>query len=726
MKVFNTDMHVVTFCILIIQFIILFVQISNYSARPSDKSRKYYLILLVLFISYNIFGGLYPDKSKDYIPYTFQIILAYGSGFLLAAYFPYYLYKNFDLKELRFHALYGIFIFLILPFAIYFLIIYLLGFDTDLLPTVKYGIIIPGVYTLAMLYTSSKSIYKKFKREKKKEILFSFAAILPWASMPLLTYYSIQQLPEVIVMNSGFVVFSIFYLRSFVIQQRLEYVNFSQIKEKSALEKLEQQKKSEKEILLQKQQYQKIIHETKAPIAILSDYLNEQKDTSVEGKEFLKNVSLLIKDLTRIYEIERLGIDKYLNLEVKEVCNLSKVIDEAVRTLTPLLKSKNLEVKTNIEEGVLIKSDSSSINRILFNLIDNAIKFSHENGIIEVSLKKKEENIVCWTFKDQGIGMSKATQKNIFKAYNKTEYNGGLGLGMNLIKDIIDIKLKGAIKVISNPEIEKGTTIEIMLPYLTMDAEVSLIEEESNNLQKLCRIYDGQPKEDIVLEHKIKEGNKHSVLLIDDNLHLLSYYANKLSESSNIYVADSGKRALDILKSNAIDLIVSDINMKKMNGIEFFTIIKAKKDTTKIPFIFLTGISDAEILKEADKLQPLAICHKPYNSTKLKNKVDAILYYTDNSNSKPRKKITPTSGYEKAQSHEINKTAESAFGEVLSKREFEVLSLLISGMKIQEIAETLFIAPRTVTTHQQNIYKKYDVSSRVELIARCKEEGEVG
>lgn len=119
MLVFGTEMHLVTFVFLLLEVFLFFYQFIHYLERPQDKGRMWYLILLFLLIVYNITGGLFPDPNIG-IPTVTQNIIAYGSGFLMGAYFPYYFYRAFELKRLRFHAIYGVLCFLILQYLIFF------------------------------------------------------------------------------------------------------------------------------------------------------------------------------------------------------------------------------------------------------------------------------------------------------------------------------------------------------------------------------------------------------------------------------------------------------------------------------------------------------------------------------------------------------------------------------------------------------------------------------
>ncbi|WP_423147807.1 response regulator transcription factor [Rubrolithibacter danxiaensis] len=184
----------------------------------------WYLILLFLLIVYNTTGGLFPDPEID-ISIITQNIIAYGSGFLMASYFPYYFYKAFDLQRLRLHAIYGVPLFLITPYIIFFVIEYSLNGNLNL--AIKYGIIIPFFYSLVLLWAILRAIRVKFKdnRDSNKfpEVVAVYCAVIPWASMTVFAYFNVSQLVEVIFTNGGFIIITIIFITRSINRARIEY-----------------------------------------------------------------------------------------------------------------------------------------------------------------------------------------------------------------------------------------------------------------------------------------------------------------------------------------------------------------------------------------------------------------------------------------------------------------------------------------------------------------------
>ncbi|HEY0054907.1 MAG TPA: helix-turn-helix transcriptional regulator [Pedobacter sp.] len=224
MLVFGTEMHLVTFIFAVLEVLMFFYQFIYYLSRPEDKSRFWYLMLLFLLIVYNITGGLFPDPHID-ISIVTQNIIAYGSGFFMASYFPFYFYKGLELKSLRFHALYGVILFLIAPYLIFFVIDYSTHQNLDF--AIKYGIVIPFFYSLVLARAMFKAIQEKYRQDRTKttfwEMIAVYCAVIPWVSISVVAYFNLGQLIEVIFTNFGLILITFLFISKSVRKARLEY-----------------------------------------------------------------------------------------------------------------------------------------------------------------------------------------------------------------------------------------------------------------------------------------------------------------------------------------------------------------------------------------------------------------------------------------------------------------------------------------------------------------------
>ncbi|MBD1424061.1 helix-turn-helix transcriptional regulator [Sphingobacterium arenae] len=242
MNVFGTEMHIITFLFSSLETLMFIFLLPGYLSRPDDKPRFWYLILLLLLILYNVTGGLLPNTEYP-IPVYVQNIIAYGSGFLVASYFPFYFYTAFNLKLLRFHALYGVPLFLLLPYLLFFVISY--SIHEDLNFTIQYGIIVPFFYSIVLLWAILRAIRVAYKENRQKnyyvEEIAVYAAVAPWALMTVIAYFEFSQLTEALFTNLGFLAVTGMFIFKSVRQDRnaisrLRYISTNGIRPEQFME----------------------------------------------------------------------------------------------------------------------------------------------------------------------------------------------------------------------------------------------------------------------------------------------------------------------------------------------------------------------------------------------------------------------------------------------------------------------------------------------------------
>lgn len=226
MVVFDSEIHVLTLVFCLLEFGMCCYQLIHYLSFPQDKRRLWYLLLLILLVFYNITGGLFPDPDID-MPIRLQNNIAYGSGFLMASYFPFYFYKAFRLDNLRFHAIYGVQLFLLLPYVLFFVVIY--SSDGDLGFARSYGLIVPAGYSFFMLFALLNSVRRKIDLRRQSpypyrviDMILVYAAVSPWVLMSAFAYFDIEQWIEVLATNLGFVLITILFIARSVKHSRLE------------------------------------------------------------------------------------------------------------------------------------------------------------------------------------------------------------------------------------------------------------------------------------------------------------------------------------------------------------------------------------------------------------------------------------------------------------------------------------------------------------------------
>lgn len=219
----GTELHLVTFGFICIELVIFSYLCIHRFARREDKTVVLDIYLCLFLLIYNMTGGLLPDSR---LPGSFflQNCIAYATGFITPCYFPYYLYKAFDLKKMRFHARVGVFVFLALSYLI-FVIVFAASGNLDRANNV---LIIPTLYSIWVLFSVYQAIRYKyvnrlFSWQAKEEFIVLALCLSPWLILPVITYFDLGQPAEATATNTGFLLLLALHIKRKVSQLRSEY-----------------------------------------------------------------------------------------------------------------------------------------------------------------------------------------------------------------------------------------------------------------------------------------------------------------------------------------------------------------------------------------------------------------------------------------------------------------------------------------------------------------------
>lgn len=387
--------------------------------------------------------------------------------------------------------------------------------------------------------------------------------------------------------------------------------------QKEKQEMLEIKRQDELRALKLKQEFLSVMsHEIRTPlnaitsiVALLNDEINE------EGKDLLKSLkfasSNLIKIVNDVLDFTKLDSNKS-NLEVTTV-NLFQLTENIKNVYIKQAEDKGLLLKLNyeIEDTCLYKFDETKITQILNNLISNAIKFT-ETGFVELAIKRvksaKRFDTILFEVKDTGEGVSSENLNEIFESFSQvkpvlTRKQGGTGLGLAIVKKIVALH-GGEIKVKSI--IGKGSTF-----YFTL--KVARINNEENNFIEV---------HNKLLDVDLK-GKR--VLIVDDtliNAVLLKKLLSKWEiESEHV---EKGSLALEKTKNTKYDLILMDIHMPDMNGLDVTRLIKTTINlNTQTPVIALTA--DTMLTSQNYEINHFSgFLWKPFEIEKLKQELQKV------------------------------------------------------------------------------------------------------
>lgn len=473
-----------------------------------------------------------------------------------------------------------------------------------------------------------------------------------------------------------------------------------------------------KEKETKKQLFINIVHDIKTPLTIIHNYIDQITDNKIDPssvKLLKSNIFKLEKDIINILDTDKIEKGSFIPNDKNIISNISSITTDIYNIFKPYALSKNINLTGIIEDNIHSRIDQSSYTQILNNLLENAIKFTHSGGEINLLLTCNS----CTAYlsvKDTGIGISDSDQNKIFNSYYQgykgTESSYGLGLGLCLAKELCE-GFNGKISVSSR--VEEGSSFLVSLPTCSGKGATKPKTTSSH----YCSL---TPPPSL---NKYNEDLR-TLLIIEDNNDIRNLLINSLNNEYNILVSSDGSNALNICncKSN-IDLIISDILMPNMDGYEFINKLKENNDNELlIPVIFISAMSRDEEIIKCLNLGAVDFISKPFSVVELKAKIESILminnnkqnkifnnfrnnlqdYLIDLDNSKSSKKGDMVIDYAKLRQFSI------------TKKEEQIISEIFKGYSHKKIGENLNISTSTVNTHIHRIYKKCDVNNYVNLI----------
>ena len=280
--------------------------------------------------------------------------------------------------------------------------------------------------------------------------------------------------------------------------------------------------------------------------------------------------------------------------------------------------------------------DHKKIEKILINLISNAIKYNSKGGMISVTLKKSQGK-AFFAIRDEGIGIAEDNKHKIFESFyhnpeevaNTNGIEKSTGIGLSLTKSLVQIH-RGEIQVESKPG--KGSTFTVMIPiaketYKDLAEESPMILSPSHLEEKVSLEFEndhylsGAEKE---TTHSVSK-HEYSLLVVDDHASIISLLDNILSDKYIIHKARNGKKALEILEEERIDLVISDVIMPDMDGLTLCKKIKENIQTSHIPVILLTAKGEIENRIEGLQVGADSYIPKPFHPEHLFIRIEKLI-----------------------------------------------------------------------------------------------------
>ncbi len=441
-----------------------------------------------------------------------------------------------------------------------------------------------------------------------------------------------------------------FTLLSIISVQAGQLIKNLQLQKESFKKQKEAEKLQELDII-KTNFFNNISHEFRSPLTLILGPLEKllEQDMKEDSKSKLElihnNAHRLLRLINQLLDLATIDAGKMkLRIERADIITFIKGI---VFSHQLLAESKNISLKVkSFLKNFEAYFDKDKIEKIITNLLSNAIKFSNENGDILITVSQYQDEsganneMIEIIVEDNGRGISPREIKNIFGRFNKAESfytTEGSGIGLALVKELIELHF-GSVSVKS--ELNKGTKFIIKLPvnsefYITHQID---IQSEKNKLP-------GRFEEKIYLSAETKNKKQSTeelpiVLIVEDQDEIRNFIRENLNSKYHIIETSNGKEGLEKALEVIPDLIISDVLMPEMDGIELTKKIKNDFKTDHIPVILLTARAAV-----GNKLQGLETgaddyLTKPFNVNELTVRVNNLIIQRKKLRERYKKEIT--------------------------------------------------------------------------------------
>jgi len=364
--------------------------------------------------------------------------------------------------------------------------------------------------------------------------------------------------------------------------------------------------------------FSNISHELRSPLTLIMGPLEEILSDEPGKKPSRKTIQMMQRSTKRLLNL----VNQMLDLSKLDAGSLKQelVQEDVVKFLRVLIisfasiaENKLISFPYKLPDGKFITwFDPDKFEKIITNLLSNAFKFTTEGGEVkcEVKLPDQEKDFMELTVSDTGIGIPSSETKNVFDRFHQVKSSsfsgsGGAGIGLALTKELVEL-LHGEIDIRS--KLGKGTTFVVRLPVgkdhlweeefvLKKPDEISAIDYSIEH-----DIKDSEESTEDIYEGSKSEDEPPLVLIVEDHADIRLHLREKLEDSFRIMEANDGIVGLDKAIENIPDLILTDLMMPRMDGVEMCNKIKTDERTSHIPVIMLTAKAEEE-----DKLAGLEI-----------------------------------------------------------------------------------------------------------------------
>lgn len=374
-----------------------------------------------------------------------------------------------------------------------------------------------------------------------------------------------------------------------------------------------------------------ISHELRTPLTLimspLEDAISKLKNKPLEENLILahSNSKKLLNLVNEILDLSKLEAGK---LELHETAvNLNQLTRRIFYSFQSLAQLRKIDLvfKNGLSEELNVKLDVDKFEKLLNNLISNAIKYSKTGGEVELRVASSGLSVgegVVLSVRDSGEGIPEEDLPKIFDRYYQSSSGklmGGTGIGLALSRELAQL-FGGDLSVEST--LGQGSTFRFQLPIQKLETAISSTKEESTALEQISGAIG---KTETSYKPILFGERKPQILIVEDNIEMSNFLQKILSPYYDCQRAFDGKEALEMIDKDSFDLITSDVMMPEMDGFEFRETMNQDLDHSLTPFVMLTARA-----LEADKLKGFQLgvddyITKPFSSKELLARIDNLL-----------------------------------------------------------------------------------------------------
>lgn len=374
-----------------------------------------------------------------------------------------------------------------------------------------------------------------------------------------------------------------------------------------------------------------ISHELRTPLTLIADpieHIVNDENLTKQQRNMLqiveKNVSILMRLVNEILDFRKIQ-NKKMELTLSEF-ELTHYLKEWVSTFKSIATKRKIKVELITPAPIRLCADIYKVERICYNLLSNALKYTSEGGSITIKAKSTDETVeIC--IKDTGKGIAKEDIKHIFDRFYQVRNSNkdGTGIGLAIVKAFTELQ-GGAAKVES--ELGKGSEFTITLPKRVAGDNFQPVEETYTMNDFLD---ESSAVTDISTENKVskitsdRQEDKPRVLVIDDNADIRAYATALLGDEYDVMEASDGSEGLKKAVREVPDVVVCDVMMSGMDGLECCKYLKSDSLTCHIPVILLTAKTLDEHRAEGYAYGADAYLTKPFNGNVLKARIKNLI-----------------------------------------------------------------------------------------------------